>query len=425
MKYLFILICLSAIQQARGQDALKLDAELSVELKGQHLLAALLNEPIECINCPSGSVSDNPLHHFAIYSGVTYKGTLAGKHFFETGLFLEERSFSGGNNTLSNLVVFPKLKIGSVDSFRVKEHLLQYEITAGDFWDEDFSDLLRFYNIDFQGLQTRFGWNKFWVGFDVIGDLSRNIGFDLHEMYKFSIEYRGEKIRNVTSWSINELHDSPVGDHPVPRDYNFANFTKFAFSKSLELAGQIEVRSNKTNRAAIAVGGKISYQKEKMLLRSSVRYYQAAFNLAFKSFTPRYRSRSSYVGDQLYPLKNYYRPINQWALFTNYQNLDLLNWELYFNWTKRLYKKIHFTSEVDLNLIYDLTGSTLDYYPFYNIGISVNFLDNFILSITGTNKHMHLDTYFQTSYASKLPLLSYNFKMNLAKLPLKTIVIRY
>ncbi|MFK8101961.1 MAG: hypothetical protein AB8G15_05545 [Saprospiraceae bacterium] len=126
----------------------------------------------------------------------------------------------------------------------------------------------------------------------------------------------------------------------------------------------------------------------------------------------------------MYPLKNFYRPINQWALFTNYQNRDLLNWELFFNWRKKLYKKIHFTAEVDFNLIYDLTGSTLDYYPFYNIGLSANFLDNFVLSITGTNKHMNLDTYFQTSYASKLPLLSYNFKMNLDKIRLKTIVIR-
>jgi hypothetical protein len=425
MKYILIVACLLLLaNEGFCQDSLKLDSEFNIELKGQHILSAIAQNPIECINCPFREVRDNPLHHFAIYTGINYKGTLAEKYSFEAGLYLEERSFSHGNNTLEKLVVFPKIKISALDSVKRKGGLFKYALAAGDFWDEDFNDILRIHNLDFQGIKTKFSWNEFSFGFYAIGDLSRNIGFSLHELYKFTFEYEKQRFDNIISLTINELYAAPFGNHPEPRDVNFANYFRFRFSENLIGISQIDIRSNELDKAAIAAGISIRYEKENLELTSGLRYYQAGFNRGYLSFQPRFRIGESYIGPQLYPLKNYYRPINQWALFTGFVGSDILNWEFRLNRDKTLYKKLHFTSEIDFNLVYDISLNRFSYYPLYNIGMSYKFLNNFVVSVTGTNKHMNLDTYYQTSYASKLPLLSYNFKMDLNELKTKPIYFK-
>ncbi len=83
------------------QDSIRMDSEFYIETKGQHNLAAFFND-FDCIGCTTGRVQDYPFFHLAIYTGIEHKLKLNNKYTLVTGLYLEERSHSGGNNTLSN-----------------------------------------------------------------------------------------------------------------------------------------------------------------------------------------------------------------------------------------------------------------------------------------------------------------------------------
>jgi hypothetical protein len=257
MKYVrLIFLTILFSNCAFSQDSLKFESELNIDIRGQHILTHFTDKPIACIDCPSAFIADNPFNHFAIYSGLGYKGTLSDKYTFDVGLMMEERSFSGGNTTLDNLQIFPRITISVEDSIKIGARHLVLNGMGGDFWDEDFDDILRIYNLDFNGLKLRLGLGKFWLGFDVIGDLSQSIGLDFHELYKFSGTFDGNRTRNVLSLEVNELFDAPRGSHPDARDYNINNYTRIELSKNTFLKTQGSVRIN-SNETSFALGAKI------------------------------------------------------------------------------------------------------------------------------------------------------------------------
>jgi hypothetical protein len=92
-----------------GQNPAKIESFLSIETKGTGTLITR-DDPIECITCLPffERIQDNPFHHFAIYSRLTHTLTINNAITAETGIYAEERSFSGGSNTLDNWVVFLK-----------------------------------------------------------------------------------------------------------------------------------------------------------------------------------------------------------------------------------------------------------------------------------------------------------------------------
>jgi hypothetical protein len=134
------------------QDSIKLKSEFNVELKSQHNLTLFKNR-FQCIECEISEVPDNPFFHFAIYSGMTNKIILNSKYILETGIFIEQRSYSGGNTTVQNNVIFPKIKFSASDSFLINKRRFYYKIVGGDFWNENINDFLRIYNIDYQASQ--------------------------------------------------------------------------------------------------------------------------------------------------------------------------------------------------------------------------------------------------------------------------------
>ncbi|MFT4661116.1 MAG: hypothetical protein ACI8XB_001387, partial [Patiriisocius sp.] len=73
-----------------------------------------------------------------------------------------------------------------------------------------------------------------------------------------------------------------------------------------------------------------------------MKYYQAAFNDGYGygnvNFTD---GGSSFVGEQLYPLKNYYRNVNQWAMLTQFQGTDVFNFEVVLKYQERIYRKLY------------------------------------------------------------------------------------
>lgn len=396
------------------QDSLLVETELSNECQGQHNLAAIAKGGIGGVrqfNNSNRIISNNPIFHFAVYNGIVLKTTLNKKYSIETGLFMEERSYSHGNNTLSNLIIFPKLKLSSLDTFKIANRKISTHIIAGDFWNEDFQDIIRFYNIDFQALEVNFGVNNWNFKTNVIGDLSRNIGLDLHEMYKFQLQHKYKKVMNSIALSINELFSLPNGYHPQERDFNLTFYSKTTINTKSNFEVQADFRINQPDNMSKAFGIKYAYHSDKWFkFHSALRYMDLEFNKGYANFKPNYRSGNKFVGEQLYPLKNYYRPMNQWAFLTSHESRDLINFELNANVKYPIYKKISVFADIDYNCIYEPQLEKMFQYPLYNAGLNINFTKNFILTFSATNKQMNLDNFYQTFYISKAPLFSYNFK---------------
>jgi hypothetical protein len=418
-----IVLVFGNIKVLFAQDSLLVKMSLSNECQGQHNLAAIASGGIGGVTrwgTSNAIISNNPIFHFAIYDGIILKTTLNQKYSIESGLFLEERSYSNGNNTLKNLIIFPKIKLSLIDSFKIAKYFIKTSIKAGDFWNEDFQDFIRFYNIDFHALEVNFGVKQWNFKANVIGDLSQNIGLDLHEMYKFQLQYKQKRSLNSIALSINELFVAPLGFHPQEQDYNLTYYGKYLQKGQNTFEVQADVRINRINQLSKAIGVKWQQKINNTLnFNTAIRYFDKEYNQGYANIKPRYRGGvKTFIGEQLYPLKNYYRPMNQWAFLTSHQSKDLINFELNANFKIPVYKKLTFFSSIDFNIIYELNGKNVSFYPLYNTGFNVNFTKNFILTLSITNKQMNLDTFYQTFYSSKRPLFSYNFKYILNDLAL-------
>lgn len=407
-----------------AQDSIRMDSEFTIQTKGQHNLAAFAND-FSCLDCISNRVQDNPIFHLAIFTGINHKLVMNDNFSLETGLFLEERSHSGGNNTLSNIVVFPKIILQVNDTIKIKGQKFGVFIRGGDFWDEDIGDFLRHYNIDYQAIIAELRFNKWALSFMTIGDLSVNIGLNLPQTYRGAIGYRTSQISNLSSITFNELTTGPGSLHPTEGDFNLSNYTKKIISKNLSLEGQADARINSEIGSSFAFGLKGNYKRKKFRLSSSLRYYSGDYNLGYNGTQPNYQGLGeTYVGRQLYPLKNYYRNYSQWAAYTHIGPSDLLAFVFTSNWDTKLYKKSGIFYDLDFNYIYDLSKNKDYVFPIYNFGIQVDFLSNFIGKLSLTNKHMELRNYYQTFAVSEKPFISLGVSMLIKPLKPKTSYIQ-
>jgi hypothetical protein len=418
-KFIFIALAYLLISNtAISQDSLKLSSEVSLELKGKHILSALNND-LTCISCARGSVRDNPIHHFAIYTGINHKLTINDKYGFTTGLYLEERSFSGGNTTLSNLVIYPKIFATAQDTFTLFNKKIYSSIKGGDFWNEDIGDIIRFYNIDYQALKVDLGWNKWSVGLMIIGDLSKNIGLGLHELYRYNLTYNSERVKNIFTVNFNQLSIKGFSDHVLPKDRNLANYTKYKLSNIVDLEQQVELRLNKTLGQSLAAAFKLNVKVKKLNFNTAIKYFDTNFNAGyFNRFSAPFTNGQEYVGFALYPLKNYYRANSQWSNYTKEIGSDLLGLEIGFIWEKAFSRKWSFVSDIEYLLIGDITNENLINVPFYDVGIQHNFLKILAGKFSITNKHMDIFTNYQTHAASKHPFMSYAIQLDLDEMKL-------
>lgn len=406
-----------------SQDSIKVQSEFSIDLKGRHVISAIANN-FDCFNCIFNKVENNPFHHFTIYNGFNFKLIFEDRYTLQTGLYLEERSFSGGSNTLSNLVLYPRIKISANDTISFLGKKYPFKVKGGDFWNEDVGDILRFYNLDYQALQIKGSIGNIWLGFFVIGDLSKNVGLHLHQLSRFSVGYEGNKLENTISLHFNEVVFDESSSQPNPYDFNLSNYFKINLSHRVRLESQIDLRISKQQPISLSFGIRGDYKSDNLTVRSSIRYYNSNYNLGYFGDRPSYSSSGSFTGEQLYPLKNYYRDFAQWAAFTELQNRNLLGYELVVNWTEKVYKPFGVFANLDLNIIGDINNYSGRTYPIYDVGISIEFLKVINGQISLTNKHMNLSNSYQTFYVSKAPFLSYGIYLSVEKIQLKPKFIR-
>jgi len=148
-----------------------------------------------------------------------------------------------------------------------------------------------------------------------------------------------------------------------------------------------------------------------LAIKTNLRYYSSFFNSGYKNpdiINYRGSEGSPYVGEQLYPLKNYYRELNQWAFFTDRQLTDILNLEFYLQYLPRIHNDLWGEFELDLNV--NIENWDWKIYPIYNVGISLYPIRDLKIKISLTNKHMNLDSFYHTFYISKVPRFAFEIR---------------
>lgn len=383
-----------------AQDSLDFSIPIKYELRGKHVTNSHGAKTKRNLEIP-----DNPIRHFAIYGGVSFKPSYKQKYAVELGLYAEERNHSGGS-TLNHIVFYPKLTFSIRDTFLIFDREFKTENIGGDLWDEDFKDILRIYNLDFHGFISRFGRNNVWFSFYKVADLSYNIGLGLPEMEKISLEYEKKNFFNSLSISINTLDFFPT-------DYNLSNYFNYTFANKSSLTGQLETRLNKDLETGYAFGLQYDTKWRSQVLKIKYQYYSSSFNRGYTngSQIDYSTSFSDFTGPQFYPLKNFYRPINQWALFTSLEGNNIHNVEFSSEFEKPMFGALNFIGDFDINLYHSSLGGW-SYNPAYSIGINFDFGNLIDFEITATNKHMNLDSFYQGHYLSEDPYVAIEVRMN-------------
>ena len=131
------------------------------------------------------------------------------------------------------------------------------------------------------------------------------------------------------------------------------------------------------------------------------RYYGALFNSGF--YEPGGISGKYSLGSKfLYPIELYDRPFSQWAVFTDYQGLNVSGLTFYADLKVPIYSGLFFKGLLDLNQI-RAQGQTPFVYPFYVWGFGWQPFAGVSLLYSFTNRTMNLDRSYPTLYLYKSP----------------------
>ncbi len=401
-KFIVILLFGLFVSSIGAQDSTQFRQDFDLETVAQHI-------PLSSgkISINDRRVTDNPFNHMAVFASFNYKASYKESYFVDFRLISEQRGHSGGNNFVGNLVTFPKITLNVEDSIRLFDRKFKIAFKGGDFWDEDWNDNLRIYNIDFNALQLIIGYKDFNFEYSRIADLSFNIGLGLEEYEKLSIRYFNGKTDYAIALETN------YRDFDPEVSYNLNGTFNYRLSEASKFVAQANLRLDMD----IPIAGYLGYEYKKPSSRIGLylRYYGDGWNDEYYNPSKiRYLGgfSSPYVGSQLYPLKNYYRPMNQWALFSSMQSSSVFNINL------RLFKKMNLNDlfyiifDSDTNLI--RTEQSVEVFPLYDLGLSLEPYESLSFYAGITNKHMKLDSHFQTFYASELPSVKFRIAKRLS-----------
>lgn len=382
--------------------------------------------------------TDSPLFHGALFGGIHTALTIAEGYELNAGLIGEHRGTSFGTFNTRNTIVYPLLSGHAADQFRIGRHEIKFFGDIGYFLNIRLAAGLDFYNMDAQGISLGFEFKKIRFRHTHLADGIAGIGLGEDDPLYYSITRIdlplfktwmldiGVGMRNtIAISSANQL---------IPMF-----FFKLRKAENLELFGQLNYRFFQERFVPASYQVNVNYQhfyipglKEKIGLlvgiksemettkirweqTSELRYYGKMYNFGRLNRNIRFRERldRNTIGDQLYPLFAYQRPYSQWAVFTEFENRNVLGIIHTSHIKYQLYRKWYIPLEIDLNII-KAEGYSTFAYTFYTTGISYYPAPDMEVSMIVTNKAMNLDNHFPTFYQMRFPMVGYRIRRQMA-----------
>lgn len=369
----------------------------------------------------------SPFQHSALYIKTGFNVNYKDKYKLDFNTFLEQRSWSKGVNNLNRYVVFPQFRFNLADTIKLKHHKLKWKVKLGDLYtDDELTSGLRAYNIDVLGYNAHLKYRKSKLSLFFSADMSAAIGLNMDDYYYLRYSRYFDKDMKVGALvSRTNSYYNP----DFKWQYNYGIFIQKKIPIGPQFVLMVDYADKKmsfikerySNFAGLI---KVSYDKKfdntKLNAEGNIRYFgvdYASFYYDYFGANYLYRSEQNREerGKYLYPLKNYFRPVSQFALYSEYFAKQILTYEFNVNWEQKLFYK--FDQELDVEILNLNTKrcnsrktnySSFTYY-YYTYFLHYNVFPGFKAGLYFSNKLMNVDVKYQTFYQSNKPFYGIHF----------------
>lgn len=369
----------------------------------------------------TGKLTDEPYEHGAIYSMLSVKTSISKRYLFYTNLYTEYRGQSYGNRDLNNAVVFPIFYGKLQDSIKIRNYYLLAGLQVGDLLQYRLNQGLQIYNQDVQAVVLDAAYRGIHFSLVHMPDVSKSIGLGLEELFSFNagITYNKQRINFSYDLNSNEPYSLPGSSLFLPIRYytHLSMDYAYRFNEKNKIYAQLGVRNIfdefSINNGALLIGAQVGFKfsKTDIDLQAEFRHYQANYNLGYFNPGIAYRNTSdtshyaNTVGRHLYPLRSFFYHFNQWAVFTEYQQLDISGLSCSAKINHQLNKKWG----INLELEYiGLAPEDQDFfsYLFYTFDICYSPVKGVKIGGMISNRAMNLDAHYPTLYQLSKPAFS-------------------
>lgn len=380
----------------------------------------------------SGNYSNYPQWHFSLFAGLATKWTLKEGYSLHFTIIGEDRAGSYGVLKMNNIAVFPLIQAKIRDTIKLGKLHFPVKVHVGDMVNFRHRNGLSIYHVDVQGAKVSLGYKNWFLGYTSITDLSQHIGLQVGEVHAYDFGLKGIKI------SSNQHLRLAVGYDYIPQALDFASPIISRFSANLthtekptEWYAELGYRQFLDNGNPFlislpnfqeSIAGLLGYsmrvenkKRFRSYQRAELRYYGYGYNHRRISTGTRYSNQTSsgFIGRYLYPLRNTYRPMNQWAIFTEYQNKNVGA----FCWDSRnrfrLKGNFWFQANVEWLAIFAQDEPAF-LYTLYESGLVFEPVKGLDIMLYASNKVMNLDVHYQTFYQSRWPMFGYSLRKRLS-----------
>ncbi len=374
------------------------------------------------LNHYTGLITDTPLRHSSFSTTLNTLISFDDRYTLQVALTAEQRGSSYGVTSLSKFVFLPEITFLVNEEFRVGQAPMSLDFSYGNLNERRVGEGLRVYNIDWDGAIVRLGIGNFYYEYSQVFDLYYGVGLGIDEYLYNSLGYllpeKNLDIALSVTGSESVLYGSylTVGGRGSYKPFN-----------SLRLFGEYDYRFSRGDSLAgygFLLGTDFEYSDEKndFTLRPRFRYYTEGYNSGhyFPEQTsyrdpyqahPQFFNYNSSVGTQLYPLRNYWRTLSQWAFYTEYGG-TIGGLELYLRYERELGKYFYVSSELDTILTFQIGEEyPLFLHYLYLLELAFRPYDGIEFSMGATNKVMNLDVHYQTFYISIVPYAVFGVTM--------------
>ncbi|TAL67233.1 MAG: hypothetical protein EPN82_14760 [Bacteroidetes bacterium] len=357
-------------------------------------------------------LTDNPIRHGASYIKLTAEADYHGISAI-TSIFAEHRGASYGTLTLKDIVLYPKFYFAFDTSFNVFNEKFSLGVSIGNYDNINLYEGLNMYNIDVQGDNWYFKWRNLKFEYNKIADLLLGIGLNMDDAndFIFSLEnlefaYNFFLTLKYGFYSYNAfivpLDDKNNDGNTFSAGISYKDFIRLYMQYGKRNNDNTGYSSGESSAFLLGLNVKYTDNIFNVFAKSEYRSYGKFYNLYYYNQNIYYRdtSRRTYsnnVGPELYPLYYYDRKFSQWAVFTEYQGMDVICLTLQFDSKIYLIDRFYLYANLDINSI--TAGSYEPFtYSFIDYGAGYEVMKDNFLAIGITNKAMNLDNSYPTFY---------------------------
>jgi hypothetical protein len=374
---------------------------------------------INQLNLNFNEYTNVPQLHASVFAGLITSTEFSKGYNLHLDLIAEDLSQSHGALNLKKIIIYPRIYGIVEDSLRLFKKKFAITARLGDLINYKNNYGLTLDNIDVQGGTLRISNKNWWASYTLIGDVSLHVGLNIDDFHSYKIGRAFIKNNKLIQLG---------GSLDLLNSYN--NFRKIVSAFSTVKSGNISyftevgyrspaiTNNSSTQSIAAMIRIELNEQKTKRFkwsLNLTARYYGSQFNTDFTDHAVRYRDvnntilNGNWLGNYLYPLINTYRPFDQWSVYTEYQNEQILSNSIIFNLERKLVNNIFCTLDYEGNYIFAEKSPNATY-NFYTTGLRCKLPAEINFDFYFTNKVMNLDVQYQTFYQSIQPLLGFSLR---------------